>query len=258
MDFNYMAYKEDLNGNIISSKYQPIDCVIVISDDECDMLPDDEYIDVVGFEAENTEPQKDVTAPHNSSDVERDVIKPVSLEQRYYKAVPVTENSNKIQYGCSMCLANFSTAKKLYIHMRPFVESKNQDALQCKYCQKVLCSQRRLKEHVIGVHQGSRYKCNWCTKTYVNLTCFETHKIVAHSKRLTESLVSSKAESCSISPATFSSLLSQSSTSPTLPMSIQDWIPDSSQSNTDVYSTKRNTIGCRRHPDISHCICRLI
>lgn len=244
-----MAYQTDLNGNIIKYKNQTIDCVIEISDDECDMLPDDdEYIDVVGLEANDTESQNNVVMQY-SMDVQTDVVnKPVSFEHR-----PTTQKSHKIQYGCTMCSTNFSTAKKLFIHLRSFVESKNKDSLRCKFCEKVLCSIRRLKEHVIGMHNGSRYKCNWCTKSYVNLTCFETHKIVAHSS-LKESLVSR-----SISPATFSSLLSQSSSSPDLPVSPQDWIPNTIHTNqwNYVHSTK-NRLSCLRHPDLSHCICRLI
>lgn len=252
IDFNYSVYKTYPNGNIISYKNEPMDCVIEISDDECDVLPDDEYIDVVGFEAD--ESMKDIEA-QSSIYVQSDVIKPNKLAS-------ATQNSFKIKYGCTMCSTNFSTAKKLLTHLRSFMDSKKRDALTCNFCQIVLCSLRRLKEHVMGMHHGSRYKCNLCTKTYVNLTCYETHQIVAHSKYsrkyLSESSVSSQ-ESRSISPATFSSLLAQSASSspPTLPIPIQNWASNYNQSNARVNSTK-NKLLCRQHPEISHCICRLI
>lgn len=257
-----MAYKSDRNGQIFSYKNQPIDDVIEISDDECDLLPAEEYIDVVNLEANETDPLLNDVVTQNPIDVQRDAIKPVNLEERYNEAVEIPKTAHKIIYGCSMCSANFSTAKKLFIHMRSFVESKNKDAHKCNFCQKVLCSLKRLKEHVTGMHHGSRYKCNWCTKTYVNLTCFETHKISAHWKQTREPSTSSQLEYRSISPAGFSSLMWQSSSSSpyqssTLPMPMQDWIPHSNLSTATVYSTN-NKLFCRQHPDISHCICRLV
>ena len=81
------------------------------------------------------------------------------------------ENENNF---CQHCSKNFKTSIRLKCHLKRMHENEKREKPKCHICNKEfeLTSHSSLKNHILSVHFGEKYKCTLCGK------CFSTNHIL--------------------------------------------------------------------------------
>ena len=107
-----------------------------------------------------------------------------------HKELP-SEFKGKEQFMCEQCSDFFLSKTSLYTHVKrkhskeplKVLHKPKPTPKQCPHCDKIVCSSRRLTEHIKNKHMDNLpYKCDMCHRSYGTMTSLRWHKKNMHER----------------------------------------------------------------------------
>ena len=83
---------------------------------------------------------------------------------------------------CDKCYANKHSLKKHLKnrHEKSYSNKSKEKIIKCDLCHEQFNDKIKLKNHLVSVHEGEKFKCNYCSKTFSSFGSLKTHKRNEH------------------------------------------------------------------------------
>lgn len=98
----------------------------------------------------------------------------------YKRKSQMSADGEKLKYTCEYCEKTFNH----YSNMNAHIHKKHKEKkIECKECSKMFAYQYELREHMFihsGGQEASRFKCQYCEKSFQRSTTLKNHERTTH------------------------------------------------------------------------------